>query len=145
MKGPPPKDPKTRQRRNKATTAKQLVTLAGSAPRARAPRLPAIRDWDKMTRQWWGKIWKSPMAAEYLDSDIDGLLILAVLVDKFWKNPTKAMAAEIRLQGQNYGITPLDRRRLEWQVIQTEESADRRERNRARRAVLVEDPRGVLD
>ena len=143
-KGPTPKDPKLRQRRNISPTRATLVLDSGKRIK-RAPQLPKDRAWDPMVRKWWKDVWTSPMANEYLPSDVHGLFVLAVLLDKFWMFPTKALAAEIRQQSQAFGLTPLDRRRLEWQVVQTEEAQDKREVKRARRAKIVNDPRDILE
>ena len=35
--------------------------------------------------------------------------VLAVLIDEFWKEPSKELAVEIRLQGQRFGLSPLSR------------------------------------
>ena len=71
-----------------------------------------------MTRAWWADLWASPMAPEYDDSDRHGLLMLAALVDDLWRAKTArdrlAAAAEVRLQGARYGLSPIDRRRLQW-------------------------------
>ena len=60
------------------------------------------------------------MADEYLDADVHGLYLLTELVDRFWRQPTTALAAEIRQQRLAYGLTPIDRRRLEWTVAKLE-------------------------
>ncbi|NLD71647.1 MAG: hypothetical protein GX649_02900 [Chloroflexi bacterium] len=91
--------------------------------RQRAPRLPKRtegRDWHPLTRAWWKDTWGSPMAEEYLDADIHGLFILAELVDAYWYEPSKELAGEIRLQRQCFGLTPVDRRRLQWEVQRVE-------------------------
>jgi len=98
-----------------------------------------------MTRRFWRDTWNSPMAAEYLRADLHGLFRLAVLVDAFWKEPSVNLSREIRMMGQLFGLSPIDRRRLEWSVAQTEEAKDKRELRRARGArVLENDPRGIL-
>lgn len=99
-----------------------------------------------MTRRWWKDVWGSPMAAEFLRADEHGLFRLAVLIDDFWRKPSQALAAEIRLEQQAYGLSPLDRRRLQWQVVQTEEAIDQRDRKRSRRATIIDDDaRDVLE
>lgn len=144
MPGPLPKDPRIRQRTNKASTR---TTLEATAPqRGRAPQLPRGRDWRTETRRWWRSVWHSPMAAEYLDADVHGLFRLAVLVDEFWTEPTPKLAGEIRLQQQAFGLTPLDRRRLEWSIEQVEGASSRRQQRRAQRVgEQAVDPRQVLD
>jgi len=98
-----------------------------------------------MTRAWWRAVWRSPMADEYLDADVHALYRLAVLVDMFWAKPSKELAAEIRLQQQCFGLTPIDRRRLQWEVDRGEQ-AETRTRQRHVRAAQAgeEDPRKVL-
>jgi hypothetical protein len=61
------------------------------------------------------------MAPEFLQADIHGLYVLAELVNQFWTKPTTYMAAEIRQQRQCFGLTPMDRRRLQWTVQKVEE------------------------
>lgn len=144
MPGPPPKDPKIRQRRNRVTTQ---ATLARDAKRRRyAPRLPDRGPglpWHPLTRAWWSDVWHSPMAEQYLEADKHALYRLAVLVDLFWREPSKELAGEIRLEQQAFGLTPIDRRRLQWSVEQ--EEVKRRTRQAAPEAEThAEDPRKVL-
>ena len=57
------------------------------------PELPATnrrRRWHIQTLAWWTSIWQSPMATEFLESDVHGLVMLAELWDAFWKMPAKA-------------------------------------------------------
>jgi hypothetical protein len=63
------------------------------------------------------------MAPEYIESDIDGLYILASLWDEFWRTggTDGKLAGEIRLQGARFGLSSLDRRRLEWELEKPEE------------------------
>ena len=148
MPGPAPKHPSTRQRRNRTSTA---ATLAAD-PTLEAPALPT-RIWHEQTRAWWRDIWASPMAPEYDDSDRHGLFALAVLVDDFWRTEDaklrKDIAAEIRQQRQCFGLTPIDRRRLQWEIEKVDEAQDR---GRKRRETAPKppapadaaDPRSVL-
>lgn len=114
--------------------------------RKRAPALPRKIDWLPMTKKWWRDVWASPMAQEYLDADVHGLLRLAVLVNLYWLEPSTKLAAEIRIEQQAFGLTPLDRRRLEWQIEQVEQAQDKRDRQRVIRAVPIgeDDPRQAL-
>lgn len=111
MPGPPPKNPKTRQRTNRTVTQATL----GDGGTVKAPALPK-RAWHKQTLEWWADIWDSPMAAEWVSSERHELFLLAVLVDEFWREPTKELAAEIRLQRQCFGLTAMDRWRLKWEI-----------------------------
>jgi hypothetical protein len=82
------------------------------------------------------------MAEQYMEADKHALYRLAVLVDAFWREPAKDLAAEIRLEQQAFGLTPIDRRRLQWTVEQ--EEAKRRSRQPAAAESHAEDPRELL-
>lgn len=140
MPGPLPKNPATRRRQNRGSTA---ATLPAEAANAQPPALPADRDWHPQTRCWWVDVFASPMASEFLRADIHGLIRLAVLVDDYWQADApmarKVLAQEIRLQSQCFGLTPIDRRRLQWEVERVEQA---REPKRGRtKASTKDDPR----
>jgi len=146
--GPPPKDPRLRQRVNKVTTAAKLPA-DGDAPPREIPPLPkrkcppcegtgavkgeacatcegsGIWAWHELTLAMWADVWRSPMAGEFVQADVHRLYAYAVLVDRFWLGEVE-QAAEIRLQGQCFGLTPLDRRRLQWEVEKVEQAQKRR-------------------
>ena len=142
-----PKDPSIRVRRNKASTKATLKSDASII----APELPTY-DWHPMVLAWWRDLWSSPMAPEFDDSDRHGLFKLALLHDDFWKADQpkirKEASAEIRLQEQRFGLSPIDRRRLQWEIERTEEAVERGEKRRtaARPASgpAKGDPRAVL-
>ncbi|MDT0305076.1 phage terminase small subunit [Streptomonospora wellingtoniae] len=153
MSGPPPKPAAMRQRRNKTSTARRL---SAELPKDfTAPELPDVgeREWLPQTRAWWADVWSSPMAPEFIDghADIHGLYMLALLVDDFWRTGSRELAAEIRLQRTAFGLTPIDRRRLQWEIERTEEAQDRGNRRRGTPPAggtdgqePPEDPRSVL-
>ncbi len=99
-------------------------------------------EWHKLTRSWWRDVWHSPMAGEYLEADKHALYRLAVLVDAFWVKPTAILAAEIRQQQQCFGLTPIDRRRLQWEIEKTEQA--KRKRREPKPPTAGEDPRRLL-
>lgn len=103
--------------------------------------MPRERKWHLMTRAWWRDVWHSPMAAEFLEADVHGLYRLAVLVDLFWFEPSTPLAAEIRQQQAAYGLTPIDRRRLQWEVERVEKAAQKR---RPTTSLVDGDPRSLL-
>lgn len=152
MSGPPPKKPELRQRRNKKLTAR---TLPEKKPGLSVPELPKRRrKWRPETLAWWQDIWNSPMAPEFIESDIHQLYILADLIDQYWRQsgtkegPSAQLATEIRLQRQCFGMTPIDRRRLEWEIERGEgasaKAAKRREQGRKVKNYKV-DPRTALE
>lgn len=145
MRGRYPKAPGTRQRRNKGPGAR---TLSADGPKVEAPPLPP-RDggWSTMTATFWRDVWASEIAPELIQVDRHGLFVLAELVEQFWEDPDPKLAAEIRLQRQNYGLSPMDRRRLQWEVDRVTEAREKRKK-RDERADKVKrkrtDPRKVL-
>jgi hypothetical protein len=145
----PPKDPKLRQRRNVESTAATFIDTSPIAE-GQSPELIERRNendevvpWRQETQDFWRDIWASPMASEYTTADVHGLYILATLVDSFWASPTEARAAEIRLQRQCFGLTPIDRRRLQWEIKRVEPAGPAKAKipDRPERAA---DPRSVL-
>ena len=142
MPGLVPKPAATRQRTNRPKSGAVLRALPS---RRRVPPLPKRDEpWHALTEAWWRDVWRSPMAAEYLQADVHGLYLLAVLVNDFWDCPSKELAGEIRLQRQCYGLTPIDRRRLQWEVERIEK-VTRRRVVAATPIDPAEDPRRILE
>ena len=152
---PPLKHHTARNTRRKASTRATLMEI--DPEDVVVPELPKRYDkegaelpWRLETQAWWEDIWSSPMSAEFHKSDTHGLYMLAALVDKFWSNPSKDTAAEIRLQRQAFGLTPLDRRRLEWTIEQADEAQARGEKRRraniqgAPQPAASDDPRAQI-
>lgn len=150
MPGPAPKPAAQRRRRNKVTGARTLSAVTKPASR---PKLPTRRGhpWHDATKAWWADIWASPMAPEFDRSDIHGLYRLAALVDRYWialddprsrSSEVVGLSAEIRLAGQPFGLNPLDRRRLQWEIEKGEQAAEKTTKRRAPKPVpTAEDPR----
>jgi len=82
------------------------------------------------------------MAGQFLQSDIDGLGRLAVLVDEFNRKPQAKLLAEIRLQESRFGLSPLDRSRLQWEIARAEETKPKTPARRPRADAV--DPRAAL-
>lgn len=147
--GPPPKDPKLRQRRNRPPVTQAVLRMpevsTGHKPLKR-PELPKRGDgetpWHPETLVFWREVWASPMAAEFIEADVTGLVLVARLMDKF-NYGDMSVAAEIRLQRQCFGLTPLDRRRLQWEIGRAEESERKRPKPTPAHRTGG-DPRGVL-
>lgn len=88
-------------------------------------------DWRPETLLWWVSVWTSPMRSEFTGPDEEGLQMLALLIDAFWRTPNAANHSEIRLSEQKFGLTPLDRRRLEWTIEQSDEAKAKGDNRRA--------------
>jgi hypothetical protein len=69
------------------------------------------------------------MRSEWTDSDVEAMVDLAKLWDRLYAEHDTMrylkLMAEIRMQDQRYGLSPMDRRRLQWE-IQRGEAAEMR-------------------
>jgi hypothetical protein len=144
MTGPIPKPDQLRQRRNRKATKATLETDSS----VKVPALPKINGasdsgWHTLTRSWWQHVWKSPMAGEYLETDADGLGRLALLIDRFYWTNDPGLMSEIRLQEARFGLSPVDRARLQWEVAKGDE-AERKRKPAAPKKQTSGDPRDVL-
>lgn len=149
--GPAPKPAHLRQRRNKKSTKARLTTPDN-------PDIPEIpysltdlpiedKAWSPETLAWWNAIWSSPMASEYTEVERYGIGRLAILVEMYRRAPKASLLAEIRIQGACYGLTPLDRARLQWEVVKTEEAELKRRKAKATekpKDTKPRDPRTIL-
>lgn len=121
MPGPAPKPASQRRRVNKTTGRR---TLPAKAPRRRAPALGTRRPaWLMATRAWWATIWASPMSTTWIAADVPALKRLAVLVELVGRGQVSAtLLAEIRQLEDRFGLSPLARRKLEWEIEQGREA-----------------------
>jgi hypothetical protein len=114
MPGPPPKPASQRRRRNKAPAVVKLANRHPSKP----PALP--KGFSPAARKWWATVWASPMAALWLEADVPSLVRLAALVDLADSGDmAPQVLAEIRQLEDRFGLSPLARRRLQWELEQT--------------------------
>ena len=146
-RGPAPKPAHMRQNRTKK--AGRTTLPAPDSDQAEQTRIPSLQNPDKrkfhrLTRAWWKRVWESPMAGEYLPTDEDGLARLAILVDNYYKIPCKEYLAEIRLQEARFGLSPVDRSRLQWEVLKGEEAERKRKPPQRQGEASPIDPRGIL-
>lgn len=110
-RGPAPKDPSERRRRN-VTAPSTVVAVDG---KVYGPDLPDDFEWPAPTRAWWGTWRKSPQASTFTDTDWSFLVDTAVLHAEFWLG-NRALAGELRLRAAKFGATPEDRARLKLEV-----------------------------
>lgn len=147
---PLPKPPGLRQRRNRVSTRATLPTEESASCQV-VPELPPLggkRQWHPMAVSWWTKVGTSPMATEYLEADWQELFMLVRLVQDYWTArraaDRRALFSEIRQQGQRFGISPIDRRRLQWEVEKGDDAVERTAIRRQRKAATGKDPREAL-
>ena len=138
--GPAPKPAQLRQRTNKKAGHATLETP--DSPDVPQLPNPDARQWHELTIVAWKHAWCSPMASQWLETDVDALGRLALLWDAFYKAPEAKNLAEIRLQEQRFGLSPLDRSRLQWEVAKGEEAERKRHPPTRRRD--MGDPRSIL-
>lgn len=152
MKGRIPKPPALRKGHHRAASTRATLPTAAKAAEQEVPPLPPKKgDWHERVTVWWERIWTSPMATEYLEADKPGLEMLAMLHQAFWTARANKdrfrFAAEIRQQEVRFGLSPIDRRRLDWTIEQGEAAAAktraRRQKKQPKRA-SKKDPREVL-
>lgn len=134
-----PKPAQLRQRTNQKAGSATLES-------PESPEIPEIpnpdgRKWHPLTVASWVRAWSSPMSSQWLDTDADALGRLALLWDAFYNRPGAGVMAEIRLQEQRFGFSPLDRSRLQWEIRRAEDVQPRR---RVSTSKVGADPRIAL-
>ena len=106
---------------------------------------PDERIWHNLTLTSWKTAWNSPMAGQWLPTDADALGRLALLWDDFYKKPNPKVLGEIRLQESRFGLSPLDRSRLQWEVNRGDEAEQRLSRRKdIPKRTGTGDPRSIL-
>ena len=108
--------------------AGQLADAHGWTERTCTITHSEVERWvDERVVEWWDSVWRSPMASEFLDVDRrGGLYLIADLYQARWTADSASAIAniskEIRLQEARFGLSPIDRRRLQWEVARGEEA-----------------------
>ena len=149
MKGPIPKDPRLRRGHHRRASTRATLPSEAEAAEQEIPYLPprpGRGKWHPQVLEWWRVVWQSPMASEFIAVDRCGLTLLATLIQDFWTAPAKSRvryATEIRRWEEKFGLDPVSRRRLEWQ-IERAEVAVKKTAARRKRADRNKDPRDVL-
>ncbi len=151
MPGPMPKDPATLTRRNKVST-KAVLRLVKN-PKIPAP--PAGTDWHEQALIWWGKAWSSPMRQEWTDSDANGIELMLAVQHAYWKSFDEGdyrimpqLMNSFNTLAKQYGLSPMSRRSLQWQIEQgeaAEEKTIKRRQSRTKTGLRKgQDPRELL-
>lgn len=139
-RGQAPKPAHLRQRTNRKVG--HAILTAPESPEIPAIPNPDGREWHPLTVVAWEHAWSSPMASQWLDADADGIGRLAMLWDLYYKTGSIEALKEIRLQSPAFGLTPLDRSRLQWEVNRGEEAEQRFSQRQRQKA--TGDPRKLL-
>lgn len=141
MPGPPPKPAAQRQRRNAAPA---VTRLSAAGRQGKPPPLGTKKPaWRKATREWWKTVWSSPMAAAFLPADVPILRRLATMLDGYDRLPDPKLLAEIRQLEDRFGLSPMARRKLQWEIVPEPEAPAEKPAARPRGASRA-DPRHGL-
>lgn len=112
MPGPPPRHAAQRRRQNR--TSRQILPPEGPES---VPALPGRSKMLASTRAWWEAVWRSPMAHAYIEADALALQRLAQMIDLAARGEANAaLLTEIRQLEDRMGLSPMARRRLEWEI-----------------------------
>ncbi|MDH6625714.1 hypothetical protein M2271_003525 [Streptomyces sp. LBL] len=116
-RGPAPKDPSKRRRRN-ATDPETVIVNDGELRGPELPEgvLPGDEEWHEMTVRWWHTWRVSPMAATFLETDWAFLLDAALMHHTAWTKGKWEFLSEVRMRSAKFGATPEDRARLKLKV-----------------------------
>jgi len=115
MAGRIPKPAAQRRRRN--ATGGRKVELG--AQKVSIPPLPGDRDWHPRTVECWRVVWSSDVAGIWIDVDRLALERWAALLDLVHTGADKTFThQEIRMLEDRFGLSPLARRRLQWEIDQ---------------------------
>jgi hypothetical protein len=92
--------------------------LPAEGRQAPVPELPARKGgWRQSTRDWWERVWKSPMATERIDADFATVHRLAMMLDAEARGGGNVpQRREIRHLEDAFGLNPASRARLRWQI-----------------------------
>lgn len=126
MPGPAPTHKDQRRRRNKPASGDWVVLpVENDGPVPELPKLKGVR-WLKTTREWWMTIWASPMATQWQEADVPGLVEMAMFRQQMFETDRLEerlkLADQVQKRGDKYGLTPKGRKDLRWVV--TEEDAE---------------------
>lgn len=137
-RGPAPKDPSTRARRNRAPEMRVIAAEPVAQPAL--PTIEVEKDgelvefvWPARTLEWWRMWAESPLSAEFTSTDWSELMDTALLHARFWRGDVK-QAGELRLRVAKFGATPEDRARLKITFAAANEAEEKQGTRQASRA-----------
>jgi hypothetical protein len=126
-RGPAPKDPSTRVRRNNPRSNERVILITPSGQPDMPDTMPGDptadegTPWPRETGLWWNMWAEHPLASEFTASDWLFLKDTAVLHGRFWYGDV-SVAGELRLRVAKFGATPEDRARLRVQFAVADKS-----------------------
>ncbi|WP_152353315.1 phage terminase small subunit [Brachybacterium subflavum] len=121
-RGPAPKDPSKRARRNADPSPTTILRFEESEQ----PDLPEALSWPDETREWWAMWRDSPQAEHFGSTDWSFLLDTAILHAQLWGNGDTSALGELRIRVAKFGATPEDRARLRMQFADADAADSKR-------------------
>ncbi len=115
-RGPAPKDPATRVRRNADPKPTSVVTADDELRGLPLPDDAIPEPWHPRTLAWWDTWRRSAQAQAFTATDWDFLIDTALMHHTMWSKGRWEFASELRLRAAKFGATPEDRARLRMQV-----------------------------
>ena len=117
-RGPAPKDPEKRVRRNKEvrTTLPAKPPVKPAAKRTMPPAPPLIGEWSTFTQRWWDSWCGSAQASRFTEPAWRRLELIAAQVELYWRTSNPQHLPEIRMTETALGALPMDLSRLRWDL-----------------------------
>lgn len=136
-RGPAPKAPEERRRRN-APAGGEWIDLPAELTRAVLPTLPkrgkGQGNWSARTRAAWTAWRKDPATSQFGPADVQLTIDLAYLYEQWVREPKVNIAAEIRQRMDALGLTPKGRQDRRWRMPPPAEVVDIAEARPARKS-----------
>lgn len=124
-RGPAPKDPSKRARRNKDPMPLRVIEADPCEQPALPVSMPGDEPWPEQTREWWRMWGETPLSETFTAVEWSFLLDTAAIHGRLWSGDSKA-AAELRLRVDQFGMTPAAQARLRITFAQADEADERR-------------------
>lgn len=101
-------------RKNKVLVQPQKLALTHDQP---VPRIPSGYNFTRAGKDYWKKVWESPMGPLYIDADVPLIVRACMLTDMIHNEDVKqGILAELRQLEDRIGMSPLGRRHLQWDI-----------------------------
>jgi len=124
-RGPAPKDPSKRARRN-VDPHPLLVIDADPVAQPALPARPGGEAWPEQTVAWWRMWADNPLSAGFRAEDWTFLADTAIYHAKLWADGDLKAGTELRLRVDQFGMTPTSKARLRITFAQADEADEKR-------------------
>lgn len=138
-KGPAPKDPSQRRRRNKTAT-RALLPAEGRTGETPVWPLPEDDRIGDAELSLWADLWRLPQAVVWERLGYFREVALYVRHQILAEFGSLDHAKEARMRSDRLGLTPDSMRRLQWEVVEDEVGERRQEKASSRPKLRAVDP-----